>query len=238
MRLTPWEEERLLIFGASELARRHRAAGLLLNGPEAVALICDAMLEAARAGASYPEVEAAGLAAVAPEDVMPGVRELVDDVRLEVLFGDGPRLVVLNDPLGAGRAMATDGPGAVVPGDDAPGRPGDGDPAWMLPPARLERHALEVQNTSRRVVRVSSHYPFERVNARLTFDRAQAAGFHLDLPAGSSERWSPGESKEVRLVRYAGDTHRSEEDPAGGRGGPGEPSGPGERDGPAHRGAS
>ena len=53
MRLTPWEEERLLIFTAAELARRHRSAGLLLNAPEAVALICDAMLEAARAGADY-----------------------------------------------------------------------------------------------------------------------------------------------------------------------------------------
>ena len=64
MRLTDWEEERLLIFSAAELARRHRAAGLLLNAPEAVALICDAMLEAARAGASYADVEAAGRAAV------------------------------------------------------------------------------------------------------------------------------------------------------------------------------
>ena len=57
MRLTRWEEERLLIFAAAELARRHRAAGILLNAPEAVAVICDAMLEAARAGASYAEVE-------------------------------------------------------------------------------------------------------------------------------------------------------------------------------------
>ena len=64
MLLTPWEEERLLIFSAAELARRHRAAGLRLNAPEAVALICDAMLEAARAGASYAEVEAAGREAV------------------------------------------------------------------------------------------------------------------------------------------------------------------------------
>src|SRR4249920_2814815 len=98
MRLTPWEEERLLIFTAAELARRHRAAGLALNGPETIALICDAMLEAARAGADYESVEAAGRAAVAPTDVMPGVRELIDDVRLEVLMDDGPRLVVVVDP--------------------------------------------------------------------------------------------------------------------------------------------
>jgi len=182
--------------------------------------MCDAMLEAARGSAPYADVEAAGLAAVAPEDVMPGVRELVDDVRVEVLFGDGPRLVVLIDPLGAGRPASIDGPGAVMPVDDgsaavASGDGGsaaaaDGDPAWMLPPATLERRSLVVENTSRRVVRISSHYPFERVNPRLVFDRAQAAGFHLDLPAGSSERWSPGDSKEVRLVRYARDGHETE----------------------------
>src|SRR5258706_10603701 len=89
MRLTSWEEERLLIFSAAELARRHRAAGIALNAPEAIALICDAMLEAARAGARYAEVEAAGLAALAPGDVLAGVRELVDEVRLEVLLVDG-----------------------------------------------------------------------------------------------------------------------------------------------------
>ncbi|HXI45660.1 MAG TPA: urease subunit gamma [Candidatus Acidoferrales bacterium] len=196
MRLTPWEEERLLIFGAAELARRHRAAGLALNAPEAIALMCDAMLEAARAGAAYADVEAAGYAAVAPGEVMPGVRELVDDVRVEVLFGDGPRLVVLLDPLGAGAPPAADGPGALVPGDAA------ADDAWMLAPAALERVELTVANTSRRAVRISSHYPFERVNPRLQFDREAAAGHRLDIPAGSSERWSPGETRTVRLVRF------------------------------------
>jgi urease subunit gamma/beta len=114
MRLTPWEEERLLLFGAAELARRHREAGLALNAPEAVALICDAMLEAARAGRSYAEVEAAGVAAVAPTDVLPGVRDLVDLVSLEVLLEDGTRLISLADPLG--RGARGDRPGRQ-PGD-------------------------------------------------------------------------------------------------------------------------
>ena len=48
---------------------------------------------------------------------------------------------------------------------------------------------------------MSSHYPFERVNARLVFDRGAAAGFHLDLDAGSTERWAPGETRTVTLVR-------------------------------------
>ena len=60
MRMTAWETERLLIFSAAELARRHRERGLRLNAPEAIALICDAMLDAARAGADYAAVERAG----------------------------------------------------------------------------------------------------------------------------------------------------------------------------------
>ena len=195
MRLTAWEEERLLIFSAAELARRHRAAGIALNAPEAIALMCDAMLEAARAGGSYADVEAAGRAAVAPTDVLPGIRELVEDVRLEVLLGDGARLVVLLDPLGRGAAPSGDGPGAIVPSEDF---------APRSPAAHLDRRSLEVRNTSRRVVRVSSHFPFERVNPRLEFDRAAAAGFRLDIDAGSSERWGPGETRMVELVRYAG----------------------------------
>lgn len=194
MRLTPWEEERLLIFSAAELARRHRAAGLPLNAPEAVALICDAMLEAARAGADYEAVEAAGRAAVAPGEVLPGVRELVDDVRLEVLFGDGARLIVLVDPLGGGEGFAADGPGAVRV---AVVRVADAAP----PRDTIE---LTVRSESSRLVRVSSHYPFDRVNRRLVFDREAARGYRLDLPAGASERWAPGETRTVRLVRYGG----------------------------------
>jgi urease subunit gamma/beta len=197
MRLTSWEEERLLIFGAAELARRHRSAGLLLNAPETIALICDAMLEAARAGASYADVEAAGLAAVQPDQVMPGVRELIDDVRVEVLLEDGARLVVLVDPLGQGLPLTAAGPGAIDMAPEEAAGPATGASAG------LERLDLTVENTSRRVVRVSSHFPFDRVNSRLVFDRTAAAGFRLDLPAGSSERWSPGETRTVSLVRYA-----------------------------------
>jgi urease subunit gamma/beta len=187
VKLTAWEEERLLIFTAAELARRHRDAGLLLNGPEAVALICDAMLEAARAGATYQDVEAAGRAAVVTDHVLPGVAALVPEVILEVLMDDGTRLVVLHEPLGP-------------PADDAPGAIRQA----AAPPARTrarERFQLSVHNASSRVVRVSSHYPFERVNRRLEFDRAAAAGCRLDIEAGSTERWAPGETRIVGLVR-------------------------------------
>ena len=192
MRLTAWEEERLLIFTAAELARRHRDGGLPLNAPEAIAIICDAMLEAARAGGSYAEVEAAGRAAIRPDEVLPGVAALVPDVRLEVLMDDGTRLVVLLEPLGP---AGDDDPGAIRQAD-RPREPADDG---------RDRLTLDVHNTSSRVVRVSSHYPFERVNPRLVFDRDAATGFRLDIDAGSTERWSPDETRAVRLVRRVPD---------------------------------
>lgn len=194
MRLIPWEEERLQLFAAAELARRHRAAGLLLNHPEAVAIICDAMLEAARAGEPYAEVEVIGRTAVSPDQVLPGVRELLDEVRLEVLFGDGSRVIALVDPLDRGQPMDPFGPGALVIGDA-----GDVE-------VNVSREAIEltVTSRSRRRIRVSSHFPFERLNERLEFDREAARGFRLDIPAGAYVGWEPGETKTVRLVRVAG----------------------------------
>ena len=186
MKLTAWEEERLLIFAAAELARRHRDRGLLLNAPEAVALMCEAMLEAARGGSSYEEVEAAGYGAVTADHVLPGVSALIPDLRLEVLMDDGTRLVVLIEPLGP--------PGEAAPGAIRQAAPVEGDDRRV----HLE---MTVRNTSRRVVRVTSHYPFERVNRRLEFDRTAATGCRLDIDAGSTERWAPGETRTVRLVR-------------------------------------
>ena len=63
----------------------------------------------------------------------------------------------------------------------------------------LERIRLVVANTSDRVIRVSSHYPFWRTNRRLEFDRAAAHGSRLDVPAGASVRFAPGETKDVVL---------------------------------------
>ncbi len=73
----------------------------------------------------------------------------------------------------------------------------------VLAPGRERRH-LTVTSTSLRLVRVSSHYPFWRVNERLVFDREAARGFRLDIPAGASVAWAPGETRDVVLVAYAG----------------------------------
>jgi urease subunit gamma/beta len=63
---------------------------------------------------------------------------------------------------------------------------------------------IEVENTSDHTIFVSSHFPFFEVNRRLVFDRAQAWGMHLDIPAGDAVRWQPGEVQRVRLVVYGG----------------------------------
>ena len=63
---------------------------------------------------------------------------------------------------------------------------------------------VTVTNTSDHTIFISSHFPFFEVNRRLVFDRALAWGMHLDIPAGDSERWRPGESRRVRLVAFGG----------------------------------
>ncbi len=97
MYLTPGEEDRLRIFAAAELARRNLGRGLALTAPEATALICDEMHLEARSGAAYEDVADAGRRAVGADQLLPGVTELVREIRLEVLLDEGTRLVVLRD---------------------------------------------------------------------------------------------------------------------------------------------
>jgi urease beta subunit len=63
---------------------------------------------------------------------------------------------------------------------------------------------ISVNNTGDRPVQIGSHYHFFEVNRGLVFDRAAAYGMRLDLPAGTSVRFEPGEIKQVQLVALAG----------------------------------
>ena len=99
MRLTPRELERLQLFSAAELARKRRARGVKLNYPEAVALLCDEIIEAARDGRSMEEASAVAIGVLRRADVMDGVAEMLDKLQVEAMFTDGMKLVTVYDPI-------------------------------------------------------------------------------------------------------------------------------------------
>ncbi|MGC3981162.1 MAG: urease subunit beta [Steroidobacteraceae bacterium] len=64
---------------------------------------------------------------------------------------------------------------------------------------------VQVANTGDRPIQVGSHYHFFETNNALQFDRAKARGFRLNIASGTAVRFEPGQTREVELVRYAGD---------------------------------
>jgi urease subunit beta len=68
----------------------------------------------------------------------------------------------------------------------------------------LHATVINVKNTGDRPIQVGSHYHFFEVNPALDFDREQAYGKRLDIPAGAAVRFEPGDEKEIQLVEYKG----------------------------------
>jgi urease subunit gamma len=99
MMLSPRETEKLVIYQVAELARRRRERGLKLNFPEAIALISEALLEAARDGRSVAEVSELGKHVLTRDDVMEGVPEMVNLVQVEATFRTGAQLVSVSNPI-------------------------------------------------------------------------------------------------------------------------------------------
>ena len=64
---------------------------------------------------------------------------------------------------------------------------------------------LVVANTADRPIQVGSHFHFFEANRALRFDRAQAFGMRLNIPAGTAVRFEPGDEKRVTLVELAGE---------------------------------
>ena len=99
MQLTPREKDKLLIAMAAEVARKRRSRGVKLNHPEAIALICDAVVEGARDGKSVAEMMQAGGRVVARDECMEGVPEMIPEVQVEATFPDGTKLVTVHNPI-------------------------------------------------------------------------------------------------------------------------------------------
>lgn len=218
MHLTPTERDRLLLFSAAELARSRRARGLLLNVPEAIAIIADTVAEAARDGQVLADAVAAGRAVLGRHEVLPGVAAVVQRVEVEAVFADGTRLGVVTEPFGP-PDVTEDGyqPGAVLPAHPGPSEssasagPAPVDP--VAPAARADlagaarsgdlRH-VSVVNESPIPISVSSHFHFFEVNPRLRFDRSAAWGTRLAIPAGTVQRFEPGHATAVALTPIGG----------------------------------
>ena len=201
MLITPHEQERLMIAGAAEVARRRRERGLLLNHPEAVAVLAAWVLEAARDGMSVAEIMSAGCEVLDTSDVMEGVEALIDELQVEATFPDGTKLVTLHGPLQpapVAAAPAEGGAARLAPGEVLLG---EGDIVLL---EGRELVSLTVLNTGDRPVQVGSHFHFAEANEAHEFDREAAVGRRLAVPAGTSVRFEPGIAMTVELVAYAG----------------------------------
>jgi urease subunit gamma len=99
MNLTPREKDKLLVSMAAVVARRRLERGVVLNYPEAVALISDFVVEGARDGRTVAELMEAGAHVLTRQQVMPGVPEMIHDVQVEATFPDGTKLVTVHEPI-------------------------------------------------------------------------------------------------------------------------------------------
>ena len=196
MELTPREKDKLLLFTAALLAERRKDKGLKLNYPEAVAYITGAVLEGAREGMTVAQLMDHGRTLLTTSDVMEGVAEMIHDVQVEATFPDGTKLVTVHSPI-----MPVEGQSenAIKPGEvitEAGERDINKD---------RESITVSVANIGDRPIQVGSHYHFYETNKGLQFEREKTKGFRLDIPAGTAVRFEPGQTREVVLVKIAGD---------------------------------
>lgn len=186
--LTPSEQDRLLLFTAGQLAQSRLNRGLKLNKPEAIAIISNAVIEAARNGASHSEALTAGKLALSENDLLPGIASLLTGISVEAVFDDGRRLVVVNF-----ESNESTFPGQVTrltPLDQS--EPQD-------------KVLIRVRNESSVPISVTSHMHFMEVNPKLRFKRELAYGMRPNIASGTHIDFSPNEIVEVELIPIAGD---------------------------------
>ena len=99
MNLTPRERDKLLISLAAMVARGRLSRGVLLNHPEAVALITDFVVEGARDGRSVADLMEAGGHVITAGQCMQGIPEMIRSVQVEATFRDGTKLVTVHNPI-------------------------------------------------------------------------------------------------------------------------------------------
>jgi urease gamma subunit len=97
--LSQREQERLMVSLAAMVARDRKRRGVVLNLPEATAILSSFVLEGARDGRTVADLMVAGRNVLTRLDVMDGVAEMLPEVQVEATFPDGTKLVTIHEPI-------------------------------------------------------------------------------------------------------------------------------------------
>ncbi|KAI2357719.1 Urease [Ophidiomyces ophidiicola] len=225
MQLVPRELDKLTIAQLGFLAQRRLARGVRLNHAEAAALIASNIHERQliRDGHhSVADLMSIGQEMLGRRHVLPSVPSTLKQIQVEGTFLTGSNLVTVVNPISSNDAdlrKALYGSFLPIPPEETFPDPDPDDyrlekrPGAVIPVkseegihlnAGRKRITLRVTSKGDRPVQVGSHYHFIEVNPQLAFDRIKAYGFRLDIPAGTSVRFEPGEVKTVTLVEISG----------------------------------
>ncbi|KAI0882290.1 urease [Annulohypoxylon maeteangense] len=221
MHLIPKELDKLVISQLGFLAQKRLARGVKLNHTEATALIANNLQELIRDGQhNVSDLMAIGSTMLGRRHVLPSVVSTLHEIQVEGTFPCGTYLVTVHNPIATddgdlrkalyGSFLPVPSPDLFPPSEasayDVVNQPG----AVVVVKGRItlnegrRRIKLRVTSKGDRPVQVGSHYHFVETNPRLEFDRAAAYGFRLDIPAGTSVRFEPGDTKTVALVEIGG----------------------------------
>ncbi|KAK1970589.1 urease [Colletotrichum sublineola] len=221
MHLVPKELDKLVISQLGSIAQRRLARGVKLNHSEATALIASNLQELIRDGNhTVADLMSLGATMLGRRHVLPSVCSTLHEIQVEGTFPSGTYLVTVHNPIATDDgdlARALYGSFLPVPSNDlfamaevaayepkrAPGAVVTAVHKVRLNGTR-KRIRLRVKSKGDRPVQVGSHYHFIETNPQLEFDREKSYGYRLDIPAGTSVRFEPGDVKTVTLVEIGG----------------------------------
>lgn len=227
MQLCPKELDKLVISQLGLLAQRRLARGVKLNHAEATALIANNLQELVRDGNhTVADLMSIGKTMLGRRHVQPSVVSSLSELMIEGTFPTGTYLVTVHHPISSDDGdleKALYGSFLPVPSNDkfplpeasvyeSSKQPGavvavKGETGRIKLNEGRKRIKLKVVSKGDRPIQVGSHYHFIETNPQLLFDRTRAHGYRLDIPAGTSVRFEPGDTKTVTLVQIAGNQH-------------------------------
>ncbi|QUC19963.1 uncharacterized protein UV8b_04204 [Ustilaginoidea virens] len=221
MHLSPKELDKLVISELGLLAQRRLARGVRLNHSEATALIANNLHELIRDGNhTVSDLMKLGATMLGRRHVLPAVCATLREIQVEGTFPMGTYLVTVHNPIATDDGdlrRALYGSFLPIPDNEAFPLPPDSEYLVHKQPGAVvavkgmlalnqnrKRIRLRVTSKGDRPIQVGSHYHFIEANPQLEFDRERSYGYRLDIAAGTSVRFEPGDSKTVTLVEIGG----------------------------------